>query len=225
MCLKNLADGSVTLELLPGDTWSACWRVYCVLWLSLRLQQGDPSTGRQEVLVASPQALENCQEALRELTVAYHDTWWLLVRVEDQARGERLASARATRLAAHKASGGAAHTFDASWSGEFNTVAGDDKFLAAQVRYPAWDFLARGAKAPSAVRRRVRPSRGSRQPTTVALQSLIVSGRSAPASATAVTDRSSKRHQSHRLQKGTRFTESGRVHTTSAATRAHVSCR
>ena len=37
-------------------------------------------------------------------------------------------SARATRLAAHKASRGAAHTFDASWSEEFNTVAGDDKF-------------------------------------------------------------------------------------------------
>ena len=35
----KLADGSVTLELLPGppdsDTWSACWRVCCVLLLSL----------------------------------------------------------------------------------------------------------------------------------------------------------------------------------------------
>ena len=63
-------------------------------------------------MVASPRALENCQEAFRELTAAFHDTWWLLVRAEDQARGERLAPARATRLAAHK--GGAADTFDAS---------------------------------------------------------------------------------------------------------------
>ena len=54
--------------------------------------------------------------------------------------------ARAVRLAAHKASGGAADTFDPLWSEEFNTIAGDDKFWAAQVRYAAWDFQARGAK-------------------------------------------------------------------------------
>ena len=78
----------------------------------------------------SCQALESCQEA-----------WWLLIRAEDQLRGERLALARATRLAAHRTSGGAAHSFDASWSDEFNTVAGDAQFWAAQIRHPAWDFL------------------------------------------------------------------------------------
>ena len=71
-----------------------------------------------------------------------------------QARGERLALARATRLADHEASGGAAHTFDASRSKEFNAVAGDDKFWAAQVRYLAWDFLALG-EASFATRPRV----------------------------------------------------------------------
>ena len=64
-----------------------------------------------------------------------HGTWWLLVRAEDQAGREHLALARATRLADHEASGAAAHTFDASWSKEFNAVAGDDKFWAAQARY------------------------------------------------------------------------------------------
>ena len=64
----------------------------------------------------SPQALENCLEAFLELTVPFHDTWWLLVRAEDQALAR----------AAHEASGGAADTFGASWLEEFNTVAGED---------------------------------------------------------------------------------------------------
>ena len=32
-------------------------------------------------------------------------------------------------------------SFDAPWSDEFNTVAGDTQFWAAQIRHPAWDFL------------------------------------------------------------------------------------
>ena len=64
---------------------------------------------------------------------------------EDQARGERLTLARAIRLPAHKASGGVA--FDASWSGECNTIAGDVKLWEAQVSYPARNFLARFAHA------------------------------------------------------------------------------
>ena len=72
------------------------------------------------------------------------------LRPEDQARGERLALARASRLAALKARGGAADTFDASRSEEFNTVTGDDKFWAAQVRYPAWDFQPRSGPLPLA---------------------------------------------------------------------------
>ena len=108
---------------------------------------------------------------------------------------------RATRLAAHKACGGAAHTFDASWSEEFNTVVGDRKFCAAQVRL---------------------------RPTTVALRSLIVSGNlllRRPQFVTALTLRSSRTAPIAPTTMGTRFAESGRVHTTSAATRARVRCR
>ena len=39
-------------------------------------------------------------------------------------------------------------TFDASWSEEFNTVAGDVELWEVQVRYPTWDFLGRRAKRP-----------------------------------------------------------------------------
>ena len=75
--------------------------------------------------------------------------WWLLVRAEDQALGERLALARATRLAAHKASGGVAHTIS-THSGRKSSTQSRAKttFWAAQARYPAWDFLARGVKRP-----------------------------------------------------------------------------
>ena len=84
-----------------------------------------------------------------------HETWWLLVRAQDQVRVSawpwlELPGSRLTT-----ASGGAAHTFDASWSDEFNTVAGDDHFWAAQVRYPASATLTRGCEACSADRRRV----------------------------------------------------------------------
>ena len=101
-----------------------------------------PVHGKSRGSGVSPQALENCQEAVRELTARGGCS------SVPTARGERLALARTTKLAALKASGGAADTFDASWSEEFNTVEGDDKFWAAQVRYLAWDFLAQVAKRP-----------------------------------------------------------------------------
>ena len=63
-----------------------------------------------------------------------------------------------------------------SWSEEFNTIVGDDKFWAAQVRYPAWDFL----KVSSVLCRSsaCQPSRGTRMPTTVAFRSVLVPGTS-----------------------------------------------
>ena len=99
--------------------------------------------------------LQSSSQTCRELTVAYHDTWWLLVRAKDQACGEFLALARATSLAAHKDSGSAAHTFDASWSEEFNAVASDDKFWAAQIRYLGLGLSGPLCEASSAARRRV----------------------------------------------------------------------
>ena len=64
--------GSVTLELLllRTTTHGPPAGAYCVPLLSLGLPQEDPSMGSQEVLVVSPDALENYQEAFRELTVA-----------------------------------------------------------------------------------------------------------------------------------------------------------
>ena len=53
LCYKaphKLADGSVTAELLLGPPAGACTASYCCLF---RLQQGDPSMGRQEVVVVS----------------------------------------------------------------------------------------------------------------------------------------------------------------------------
>ena len=126
--LTNLLDGWVNLEPFAtrGPLAGAC-SAYCFL---LDVNKVTRPRCSQEGRVMSPQALENYQDAFRETPVAYHDTWWLLVRAEDQSRGERLASARATRLAAHKASGGVADTFKASWSEVFNTLAVDDKLRA-----------------------------------------------------------------------------------------------
>ena len=48
--LARTSPGSLHVLLcLPDcDTWSPCWRAYCVLLLSQRLQQGERSTGSQE---------------------------------------------------------------------------------------------------------------------------------------------------------------------------------
>ena len=129
---------------------------------------------RPREVKSSLQALENYREGFRELTVAYHDTWWLLVRAENQAGGERLASARATRLAAHKASGGDADTFDASWSVEFNLFAMTKSGQHVSGTQLGTFWL--GVRSVFCRSSASQSSRGSGVPTTVALRSLLVPG-------------------------------------------------
>ena len=194
---------------------------------SVRLQQGDPSMGNQEVLVVSPQALENYQEAFRALIVAYHDTWWLLVRAEDQACGERLALARAARLAAHTASGGhltrSMHRGPKSSTPSRVTTNSGQHGSGTQLG-TFWP----GVRSVFCRSSASQPSRGSRMPMTMVLRSLIVIGcllLRHPQLAAPLTLTSSRMAPIAPTTMGSRFAGNGRVHATSAATRARVICR
>ena len=143
----------------------------------------------------SRQALKNYQESFRELTVANHDTWWLLVRAQTkpvvsaglgpsyQACGSQSLWRRCSHVRCVVV-GRSQHSRERPQVlGSTGQVAADDS----------------GPPKPNRVRE------------------------SAPASAT-VRD-STHPQELNDCTVGTRFAESGRVHTTSAATRARVRCR
>ena len=131
----KLANGSVTIELLV-------LRPIALSWISARRPVHGKSSGSGRVTSRAGE-LPQKPSVNSPLPATARGGCSSVPRTKPW---ERLVSARATMLAAHKASGSAAHTFDASRSEEFNTVASDGKFWAAQVRYPAWDFLAGCAK-------------------------------------------------------------------------------
>ena len=72
------------------DSWLTCQHVLNFSLLPPRVQQRDPPTGSQEVLVASPQMFDDRHEAFGDLTVAHHDIC-LVVRADGHARGGRQA--------------------------------------------------------------------------------------------------------------------------------------
>ena len=128
-----------------------------------------------------------------------HETWWLLVRAEDQVRviswpwlelpGSRLTTA----------SGGAPHTFDASWSGRVQHSRGRRPFLGSTSQVPcfghsypgvakrALPIVGESAESPFAHADDSGPLKLNRVPE------------SGPTSATA-QDSTPGRHLSHRLQ-------------------------